>query len=60
MQEQPEGPKEIMDSGSTVKLMKSKEIVPDIRKSDKKLSLATNVGEKVVNEKCNVPAFDGD
>ena len=57
---QPEGPEEIIDSGSTVKLMKSKEIVTDIRKSEKKLSLATNGGEKIVDETCNVPAFGGD
>ena len=48
-------PEEIIDSGSTVKLMKSKDIVTDIRDSDKKLSLATNGGEKVVNQECDVP-----
>ena len=55
-----DGPKEIMDSCSTVKLMKSKEIVSNIRHSNKKLKLATNGGKKIVNETCDVPGFGGD
>ena len=46
-----------MDSGSTVKLMKSKELVTNVKKSEKKLLMATNGGDKAINQTCMAPAF---
>ena len=48
-------PEEIMDSGSTVKLMKSKELVTNLRNSKKQLLMATNGGDKEINQTCMVP-----
>ena len=50
-------PKEILDSGSTVKLMKSREPIHDIKKSKKKLLMATNGGDGVTDDTCVVPEF---
>ena len=43
-----------------MKLMKSNKVVGNILMSEKRLSLATNGGEKLVDIVCNVPVFGGD
>ena len=46
-----------MDSGSTVKLIKWKELVTNVKKSEKQLLMATNGGDKAINQTCMVPEF---
>ena len=48
---------QILDSGSTAKLVKSKSMVKYIKKVKKSLVVVTNGGNKKVEHTCMVPEF---